>query len=262
MRLAARWTGVALAGLLFPAPTAAQAVSGWTMDAETGAVLADVEVALLDTLGERRGAAVSDSAGVFTVELPAPGSYVIEASRLGYDTLRTRRLEVAFGEAIQVEVRLGVRALALDPLTVTARRRDASQRARDMREYYERIERYGDRQIGRILTREDLERRAGVNMEWLWTRHFMPLSRCEPTVYWDGRRVDPSMIMDLPATNIEGIELWRGIGAPETRFTDLDGLCGVLLVWSRPLEDNANPFSASRLLMAVGAAAGLFLLIP
>lgn len=254
---------VLLLVLGLPSAGSAQVVSGRVTDAATGRPLGGVEIVLLDTLGEARVRVVSDSIGRFALAAPAPGEYLLRAARIGYDTVRAEVPTLEYAESIDIELRLGVRPLTLDVLTVTARRRDVSLRARDMRDYYARVDRNRHLIGSRIFTREWIDRYfSHWTYDELARRVFPPFRRaghaCEPTVYWNG--VPISFDVDIPLTSLEGVEVYRGIAPTDSRFTDI-GACGVVLVWTRDDDPNAHPITLERFLVAVGAVIASFLII-
>jgi hypothetical protein len=244
MKAAARCAGAALAVLLFATPATAQVIAGRILDASSGAPIEGAAIALFDTLGATHGSAISDSAGGFTVAPPAPGTYVLWISRIGYQTARTRPIEVRSGELVEVQLLLEVRVVELDPLTVVGRRRE-NLRERDLREFGERVEYYGERHIGsiKLFTREFLKGWDAFTVADLlrfYPTTFSSAGRnCVPRVYMDGRVMMGrwSDIMEelryLAIYDIEGIEFYSGFGPTNSRFLDPNG-CGVALVWTRP----------------------------
>ncbi|NIR43481.1 MAG: carboxypeptidase-like regulatory domain-containing protein, partial [Gemmatimonadetes bacterium] len=242
-----------------------QIVAGRAVDASTGAPIDGVVITLLDTLDATHAVAVSNMAGEFLIVVPAPGTYALRATRLGYATARTRPIGIGEAEVVEVELWLDVQALELEPLTVVVRRRE-NLRERDLREYHERIELYGRRHIGstRIFAREDLEGRDAWTVEDAlenlspWWRRFG--RACAPRVFLDGRPASGGLLDPfMSLSNIEGIEFYTGFGPTSTRFWDPYG-CGVVLVWTRPTLADARPLGLKKLLGAAGAAALVTLL--
>lgn len=107
--------------LAFQTPAAAAqqgTISGTVVDAETGAALPD---AAIDVLGADVQVATSES-GRFTVSVPA-GSHSLVATLLGYETARLDGVDVAAGGTTEVAFSLRSQALVLNPVVVTASRR-------------------------------------------------------------------------------------------------------------------------------------------
>jgi hypothetical protein len=234
----------AFAILLLATPATPQAITGRAVDANTGTPVEGVAIALLDSLGTTRGSVLSDSAGEFSIAVPAPGAYALWVNRIGYQTVQTRPIDIWGAETVEVEILLDVRAVELDPLTVVGRRRE-NLRQRDLREYRERVEYYGEPHLGsiKLFTREYLEGWGAFTVEDM-LRFYPTLFRrsgrnCLPRVYIDGRLrtgrwVDIlEELMELRIYEIEGIEFYSGFGPTNSRFVDPNG-CGVALVWTRP----------------------------
>lgn len=250
-----------VAGLAVPflvTPATPQIIAGRAVEAISGAPVGVVEIVLLDTLDARHATVVSNWVGEFFIMVPRPGTYLLRASRLGYATVQTQPIEIGDDEAVEVELRLDVRPVELEPLTVLVRRRE-SLRERDLREYYERIERYGRRHTGpiRILAREDLEGWEAFNLSTVLefnAPHWHSFGEdCAPKVFVDGQQRFLHPYTSI--LHIEGIEFYRRYGPMSTRFWDPAG-CGVVLIWTRPVREH-RPFSFGQLL---GAAAAIALL--
>jgi hypothetical protein len=244
MRAAARCGSTALAVFLLATPATAQVITGRILDANNRAPIEAAAIALFDTLGATRGSTMSDSAGEFTVAAPAPGTYVLWVTRIGYQIAQTRPIEVRSGEMVEVELLLDVRAVELDPLTVVGRRRE-NLRERDLREFGERVEYYGESHLGstKLFTREFLvgwEAFTVADLLRFYPGLFRSAGRsCVPRVYMDGRVMMgrwPDIMEELrylAIYDIEGIEFYSGFGPTNSRFVDPNG-CGVALVWTRP----------------------------
>jgi len=243
-----------LAILAGPRPTTAQMVVGRVVDGDTGASLDAVEVGLVDSAGKEHGPVLTDASGRFIVSLPANGTYLLHAARLGYDSIFGAKVVVDSSEAVTVEVRMAVHPVELDPLVVVGRAK--SLRERDLHEYFDRIEPFRMAHVGRIYTRRELE-----PMD-LWSyAEFMrreapriaaPGRGCRPLVFWDGSRVEPEDL--LPISDVEGIEFYRGFGPAQLRFHNPEG-CGVVLVWTRPAVALGRPFDSGRFFIAVALGA-------
>ena len=96
----------------------AQTVRGTVQDAVTHQPVAGATIRVAsDSLAWR---ATTDSAGAFSVRLPRPGLFTIEATRIGYrqqgDTVR-----VDDGETVALRIELAENAVTLHPVVVVAR---------------------------------------------------------------------------------------------------------------------------------------------
>ncbi len=93
-------------------------ITGQVTDAETGVGLSGAAV---EALGEG-GAVASNDDGRFTLSV-APGSHSIVVSLIGYETTRTDGVSVDAGATANVTISLRSQALLLNPIVVTASRR-------------------------------------------------------------------------------------------------------------------------------------------
>jgi hypothetical protein len=254
-----------VATLLHATPAASQIVVGRVIDASDSIPVDGVRITLADTLTQTRRDVLSNEAGEFMIAIGAPGAYLLWASRLGYATIRTPAIEIGDGEVVEVEVWLDVEPVEVDPLTVVVRRPE-TQRERDLRGFYDRVDRYGERQLGstQIYTREALEAWDALSLVdafELYIRWAPYGSGCNPKVFLNGRRLYGRFLSDLrymSISSLEGIELYSGVGPGEGRFWDTDG-CGVVLLWTRVLPGEAGGLGVVETLALAGAAALLIL---
>ena len=243
----------------------AQIVAGRVIDAASSEPVDGVTIELADTLGAVHRTVVSNAAGGFIIPVAAPGKYRFRASRLGYATIQTPPVAIADGEVVEIEVRLDVEAVELEPLTVVVRRSE-TQRERDLRGLYARAEQYGEPHLGsvQIYTRESLAAWDPYSLKdafEIYVRWRPSASDCDPRVFLDGRRQYGPFLADIGSmsvSNIEGIELYAGGGPARSRFWDPNG-CGVVLVWTRWLPGDSGPLDLIDVLALAGAAALLTL---
>jgi hypothetical protein len=250
--------------LLLATPATSQIITGRVVDASDSAAVGGVTITLVDTLAVTHREVVNNAAGEFIIAITAAGKYLLRASRLGYATTQTPPIEIGDGEVVEVEVRLDVEAVQLEPLTVVMRRRE-TRRERDLREYYGRVEHYGEAHLGStIYTRELLEEWDAFSVEEVF-RSYIRLrpfgGGCDPKVFLDGQQLYGPFLEDLrfmSVSNVEGIELYAGSGPERGRFWDPDG-CGVVLVWKRALPEGGSRLGVTEVLVLAGAAALLTL---
>jgi hypothetical protein len=237
-------------------------VSGRVLDAETDEPIKGAEVILVEEETEIRRE--TDNSGFFMFPRVPRGGYELVVQHLAYGA-RSETIDVVGSERVDLQLRLTMEPIELEPLVVGIRRRYLSPR---MQEFYERA----DQGLGHYITREDIERRKpgrithmiadspGVRLvqgsESSLSRrpHFRRHVRweagrripCWPTVYVDGERMQdggpeiggrPLMEMDiddlvLPA-DVEGVELYDGAGGIPPRFGGSFGGCGVIAIWTR-----------------------------
>lgn len=262
--------GLALAGVLVSAgSTAAQAIRGHVLEAEGGEPIRTAEVVALDSIGEARAVALTDSAGAFFLRLPDGGRYRVQASHLAFDTTVSDPVDVAFDELVEVEVNMGRRAIGLAPLVVVARRRPGTAY---LDEYHRRAER--NRELGRgvIITRAQLDSIPGGTVGHAINRHVTTRfragtgMRCSPAVYWNGMKIDDawdpyrSNGAEIPVGSIEGIEVYFA-DRPGMPLEYIDESCGVILLWSRPVrpgEGDELGFWKAAAFVATALFIGLF----
>ena len=109
---------------------------------------------------------------------------------LGYATTETPPIAIGEGEVVEVEVRLAVEVVQLEPLTVVVRRPE-TQRERDLREYYGRVEQYGDPRLGstQIYSRDYLQRWDAYSLADAFRHFILWRPNCEPKVFLDGQEI-------------------------------------------------------------------------
>jgi hypothetical protein len=127
-----------LALVLVPAARAsAQTVSGAVSDAATGQPVAGAVVALVDSLGTRRHAVLSDVEGRFTLQAGSPGTYRVRAERVGYGSASSPSLALDPGEQAAQQLSMSPVQVTLDavvargvPRACTIRPENGEQAAR------------------------------------------------------------------------------------------------------------------------------------
>ncbi|NNM33574.1 MAG: TonB-dependent receptor, partial [Gemmatimonadetes bacterium] len=118
-RWSALWAVVAVLGVGI-APVAAQqgSITGRVIDAETGAPLSGAAVAVVG----QDGLQGTNASGAFQWSVP-DGTYSLVVTLIGYETGRLDGVGVSAGETVNVEIALRSRAEVLNPIVVTASRR-------------------------------------------------------------------------------------------------------------------------------------------
>lgn len=243
------------------------AVRGQVEDASTGQGVPAVQVEFLDSGSRVRASATSDGEGIFLLPRVPSGSFRLRTTRIGYATTATDYGRVEAGEVLTVVLRIHPEAIPLAPLEITSRRRASSP---ILEGFHLRRER-GVR--GTFLTREDVERQSPSRLTDLLqtvpgiritTGPGFGSSRlvsmippgpsrssgaCPVQVFLDGvlasRRVlmagggglsplDGVPVDDLATpSEIEGIEVYRGLGGIPPEFLTPDAGCGVIAIWTR-----------------------------
>lgn len=101
------------------APLGAQTISGRVIDSENGSGVGLAAVIVLDSERTPLLMRAADTAGVFTVDFPAPGEYVLVIDRLGYFETESPLLAVAANRTYVVDFEMRPEPIRLDPLEVT-----------------------------------------------------------------------------------------------------------------------------------------------
>src|ERR1700722_20399768 len=104
-------TFVALVGLSFPAKISAQMVgatiSGTVVD-PSGAVIADVKIAVTNAATGSIANAATNSVGVFAAPNLPPGTYELSASATGFSTLVRNRITLTVGQELVLNLTLQI----------------------------------------------------------------------------------------------------------------------------------------------------------
>lgn len=198
----------------------AQSVSGRVTDADTGAPVSEARVVLLRPDGNRVAETVSDRLGAFHFATWNPGTYRLEASHVAYRTTSSEAFEVGVREEVVVVLRISATPIALEPLTITARRRDLRDDATH-EGFYARQLLASSTGANRVITRVDDEminaRDARDALAWLpaareRARAFDREGQCL-VVYWNGQLMadleTAEMWLSTPAHMLEGLEFYR-----------------------------------------------------
>ncbi len=163
-RISARsWFPALLVAALFALPAGAQTLRGKVIDHTSGAPVAQVQVRVLDILGNSVRSVLTDSAGAFEAALSVTGRYTLQATRVGYRQVNTPPLDVLTTDNFEVEVRIATQVVPLAPLTVTTRRAPLVADGTLMRRgYYGRQTAY-ERLGARYLDHEYLSQRGAFH---------------------------------------------------------------------------------------------------
>jgi hypothetical protein len=264
----------ALGALSVGAPAHAQSVSGKVTDATTGVPIADVRVTLLRGDGTRVADAITDRLGAFQFATWNPGTHRLEASHVAYMTTSSDTFEVGIREEVVVVLRIAAAAIPLEPLAITARRRDYRDDATHEGFYARQLLAAGTG-ANRVITRVDDEmvnaRDARDVLVWLpgareRPRVFGREGQCL-VVYWNGNLMGDvetaEMWLDTPAHMLEGLEFYRTLTEAPMDFRQVPPYlydCArhtVVALWQRTGYFGPDPVDLSpstrRLSVATGA---------
>ncbi len=228
-------------------PSAAQSgvLRGVVVDSADGSLLENVGI-LSEAL---RKVARTDSKGRFTLTQMPAGEVELSIRRLGYKPQR-QTIVLSGGVNDSVKVVLVAQPEVLQAVAVDESERHHRQGIEDF--YVRRAQ-----GIGTFITRQQLEdlrstqptdalrmvpgiqlrrSRNGENTVRFTGTTSINHRDCAPTLWLDGERV-PNMELDqIPAQDIEGIELYRGASTTPAQFWQGNSnstLCGTIVVWSR-----------------------------
>ncbi|HEU0014403.1 MAG TPA: TonB-dependent receptor [Longimicrobium sp.] len=243
--------------LLLPAgPVLAQStVHGTLVDASSGARVPRATVVLSANRGRFQTSVQTDADGRFAFEDLAAGPYRLRAARVGYREVITA-VQLAQADTLQLEIRIGVGAVALEPVTVVSR---AEVRPSGwMRGFHDRME----RGVGHFITREEVEQRRPAQVTDLlrampgmtnrmgrWgiggqqTTQTRQGSNCIVQIFLDGmlltrgffgtRRSDFNLDDYVQPSEVEGIEIYRGGHDVPAEFMTPNAGCGTVVIWTR-----------------------------
>ena len=191
----------------------------------------------------RRQTVSDDSGGFVLADLPI-GPLELSVRRLGYEL---QRVAVSIsGMVDSITVRMVSQAPTLTEVSVTAQRQRKNVEA-----FYERV----GRGTGTYVTRADiLARRPLSTTDMFRTVPGIRVLRmrgidgirfntsssmrrdCAPMIWLDGQRAPGMELGEIPATDVEGIELYNGPSTTPMQFSHgpAGSACGVVVVWTRP----------------------------
>ena len=228
--------------LTTPPRTQGSRVLGRVVEMESGRALEGAEV----SLGGVQGSRFTDQGGRFEFESAPSGTQAVSVTTLGRATL-TDSVEVLAGQTVEMEIRLAIEPVEVDPMVVIATPRNPY--LEDMGFYHRRDQGYS----GQFLSRESIAERdprslgdllavtPGVRVQYggaggfeVRLRRAIQISPsggvgCIPAVYLDDVPVDAGWLQNIPPDRVDGMEVFTGANAP-LRYNDP---CGVILIWTR-----------------------------
>ncbi|HLL81966.1 MAG TPA: carboxypeptidase regulatory-like domain-containing protein [Longimicrobium sp.] len=244
--------------LAFATPAAAQVLSGRVLDAADGQPVPQARISVLNAEGRTLGRTMSAENGTFSLQLRVTDPVRLRAERTGYSPTLTQPVQVGIQETLQVDVRMAVQALTVEPLTVIGRIQPKRRASLQLSGFYDREA----RGLGRFLRREEIERYANADIAQVVDRipgttrigYNIVLDRssmaagaiyrsqkgqgaqCLPQVYLDGNRMayDRSGLagMALPE-HLEAVEVFSGSSQIPPQYSGSDSACGVILLHTR-----------------------------
>jgi hypothetical protein len=224
-------------------------VKGRVVEGRSGDPLAGASVILNG--GEQ--VRISGDDGSFEFREVLAGAVEIVASLMGFADA-TGGIVVGGGQTLELEVRLSLQPIELEPIVVEASRMDLGGGILGD------VRRRAQRGWGTVLLREDLESRravatrvtdllqgfAGVHVQGSTARNlaiYLRVPGCGPLVYLDGVKVTrgaratafsaAEALNQVHPMDIEAIEIYRGPAQTPGEFLDSNAACGVILIWTR-----------------------------
>jgi len=278
--------------ILLPGRGGAQLLSGRAVEEGTLAPVRNVEIAVLDSDSTAVLRLVTDSAGSFSGVLPRSGAYQLSVEHISFLAYRSPAFEVARGESVQLEVRLGRSVVPLDPLIVTGRATTIGRLAGFR-------ERQRTRPFGTIITREQIERRPGAAVTDLLrvapgvsivsvprganpnamaqmiamrgtrtgeVEGFGDANWCLPGIFVDGVRIQQTAEVPVDdffrADHLEGVEVYSSAARIPIEYQQGSTVaCGAVLFWTRQGEPGGGRSGWWRWALGLGAFGGILLLM-
>jgi hypothetical protein len=265
-----RWFTFVVCSLLalsWAAHLEAQTVSGAVLDEATLQPVAGAEVLLLDSAGNTLGVEVTGSEGTFQLVLNS-GVYSFNVLRMGYLPTVTEALEITPGVGpINLTITLPSDPMRLESVVVEGREEPHARSV--LAEFYRRKERGWGVHLDREAVEErapvwftDILRNiAGVRVVSMGgnkTRIEMTgqpprihvsylelrgrarakpqLEGCPISYYVEGFKFRPDQvegrgINEIPASQVEAVEVYRRASETPAEFLDSDSRCGVIVIW-------------------------------
>lgn len=120
-RLARSWCLAAVLALVGVSPATAQTIRGQVVDASNGQAVPMAGVYLADRERTPLVTAMADSAGLYVLDVPGDGEYVLMAERFGYLQVESPLFAVSAEGSYAMDFELHPEPLGLAPVTVTVR---------------------------------------------------------------------------------------------------------------------------------------------
>jgi len=253
-------------------PLVAQQIRGTVVEANGGAPIADATVTLFDQRSAQILQLLTDSAGRFASILQRAGTYSLRVEKLGYGTLHTDTFAIGPSEVLELRIVVGIEAVQLMPLEVTARYHEF----RHHPDFHRRVEWGRQTGFGRFITREEIDRTAFVRTSSMLMQvpsirlvHardgsvYLGVSErgafnCRSAVYVNGMEIDQAFGLDeLSLDELEGVEIYRWRNEIPAELARPD-VCSVVAFWTR-VGTRDQSWSWRRVLAGAAMLTGLVL---
>jgi protocatechuate 3,4-dioxygenase beta subunit len=224
----------------------------------TRAPVVGATVTLVDSTGAAVRAAVTDQAGRFRFEHPDRGAaYAVRAEHVAF-AVAEGPVRFERSDQVRIEVLMSSRAIELEPIVVTERRRgvlaDAGfyeRQARGMGVFVEvddarrqRVSNVADMLTGERMIRVVRTGAFGYDVRIVGTERVSEsgFRDCQPAIYMDGMlmrsagepRTGEQVLSDIVSSDmVAAVEVFRRSTEIPPRFSGAGAACGVVLVWTR-----------------------------
>jgi hypothetical protein len=245
---ALRMARVALAGaaLSLPLPGSAQTLRGRVVEAVTENGIPGATVTLVDSNGASIASAIAGTAGTFVLRAPGAADYTLSVEHIGYARGSHGPIQLASDQVHEMVLRMTIQVIALNPLTVEV---DAGVQKLQRVGFYDR-KRLGQ---GSFIDRDQISPyarsatdilRSVSGLRLIVQGYFTDVqargvSNCRPAIYLDGalasgprRSVTSFNLEDLPAPDIEAVEIYPGAASVPPQYTGGNSACGIILFWT------------------------------
>lgn len=258
----------------------AQVVRGVVLAASDGAPIGDARLELRDQDGDIRAGFISAENGSFELSADRSGMVRLSVSHIGFADWETANFALGSDAILDVEVRLGVEAIPLEPIVVVARRSDGQS----LTAQFERRMLDPGRVGGFFVPAATIEGRPmtsptnlvlgapGMSVRLAGhsagiERQVIMAGQCVARTFIDGVRVqqaDGVSIDDLVAPErLAGVEIYpRPLEAPPQYRDAIPPTCGVVLFWTKEpqLDAESGGWGLRRIGVGLGLVAGIITL--
>jgi hypothetical protein len=241
----------------------AQALRGTVQELGTRNPIAVVDLVVLDETDRELARAQTDSLGTFTLRWSGAGRVRLRAQRLGFQSSTSMAIPVQPDEVVTVRMFMSTVPIEVEPLIVASR-----SRAHDLMGNFAEIDRRRKNGSGHHLTRDQIRQSGasqisevlrrvpgvvlqpernnphsvsaysslnlGVSINGARRTRSNMGNACPMMLFLDGRihRYPIAGVNVLPTSEIEAIEVYRGLSEVPAEFAGEHARCGVIAIWT------------------------------
>ncbi len=222
-----------------------QVLGGRVIDEESGTPLPSASVRLTHMVTGSMWSELTNEGGLFQFQVDSEGPFVLDVFALGFlshvDTLRVPPNE----EAVSLEIRLGIDAIPLEGLVVTASRSpwwEVTQ-PRMVWDYHQRKDHHEKLGLGLFYDQDQLEMMFAAGPLSQFSEIWPPRAEaasvslmgrpCEYTYYVDGL-IWNAGLDEIPfrTSDLYSVEIYRGPSEIPGEFSGSNSRCGVMVFWT------------------------------